>query len=1697
MTGGISAIRGFDFQATVILDLLLAHFEQFGAAASVRPEGTDDLDLLDDRGNQTFVQIKKRQEESGGAATGHVWSLNEAVDEFLPQTLGHLRGNAHRQRWVLGDEVSEELRALVDSTTSVPAQLGSLLKAAHLLARKGTLNLASLNSASKRLLERWEWSGQVAETHELESAVTEMAYAYGTEAEERGVAPEDTAAYASAVSRIAVELESAVTRIELHAGVGQEHEVARRVTAALQAKLTASADVVEATLFRNLRGFVSDVSKVPGLRFNKAAFEDELVSVWPRMIPVRLAPVPDTGFIARPSLASRLAETGGGVLEVLGPSGAGKTSLAGDAARAFEALGASGLAYYVEAERAVSVRDIVAGLAFRLRRFGDFSDIGVMLNGRSSTEQAIASFATAIAALRRPVCAFVDFVAGVSDDQTGADLAKLALQVAGVTPNFRLVVLAQETPFRNLSDFDRQAKQIQSLALPGLTLPEFEALLELNGTVVDRQVRYDVFMRVTAGRQSGLLAKLAMSLAKAGSVPDMQALAALPPESMLESADQNRFFRILEALRPAAGMLTCFALPFSRSDAVEAFTGAPVGGAIAAMRDLGLLRRRDELTFEMHESVRVGLEASLAADARRQAHADLARWYASRADVPAEVLHLRQAGRRDEAKARARESFLAGANWPSLVEYVRDNRLLSGLEAAQLLVACDDVPDAYSLIWLFDGLDDEQAAQILLTRFSTPSTPRGSDQYSLLILFARAILKVLPQAMSRLIGLALRRSTDDSHGHDTKLSAAQIALGQAGVALDAATVALFSTGDHGQKTRLLPVLLQDGRPSSLSLALAFISTHPTSLHPRTQANWSVADALRLNTSAGVQAFLAAIPPKPTHELLLHRAPLLHALTPLIWPNRDALRRYVPDALRDEQVGQVARQNAIRVLAALADERTVVLADALPHGPDAPSIVAKVLMPWLVDLQATERTLLDVHADFNDRVGCLIVLGSVGAPLGRLMRLLEAGEPERARAWQTVILPMCAKYPFQEAVPLVKARLDEDPNFVHGASIVFGLGSLTSPEVAELLAWTLRGTTAYTRLSSARALAGQRASRALPGLELAAQTEIDQPIGANIVAAMVASHPTNCTAVNAACERFPAAAHWRFVLAGRLAAESMADEIVVASISSTTNWRVRRAAILAAGRLPFDLSLARIVAPLLAERSTYLDDLSGGLRSHHALTFLLSKGVTTMFSSFVSSRDEFIGFMSPLVDQVGRHDLFPDGAPSSSHAAAWVYDRLLETGYPGEPKALEQVVSELHVPVLQAALLRSLRLSGRVDVVVSTLEAASTLWLAIRCIIEAFRMRIADHAFCDMVEAAASRSPFRGNSFFDGVLQESLGARRRGLAATETSPAPTPQPATQQQQQLNPRVSSARALEALSDASVTIEINAPLVVVGDSDESLQRLALALSPVGDHTPYAVDGPPSLRLTGAGFSVGDARTSLNDNRSSLRAALRPAVAAASTSQARISWHEPLLRGHSGHRYALLFLEALIAKSDRERFFDALAEAEDVLVPLMFQSDTMATKVSRYADPRLLGIVLKYQAAGDDDFFNGMCQVLLAFAGPEVDPALAAMLSRWMSRFDLNQRFTVQQDNNHGLWRGFSRLGEHPRFTSIPEWDKAVQQVAELEISEHRRTGLMRALERSPRTYVFLETTLSKTSNFVHARWDEVDRLDDAAQRLFREET
>jgi hypothetical protein len=64
---GIQVIRGFDYQATAILDRLFAHFDAHGAGVTVRPEGANDVDLawtaVVGVQRRRFVQIKKTRKD--------------------------------------------------------------------------------------------------------------------------------------------------------------------------------------------------------------------------------------------------------------------------------------------------------------------------------------------------------------------------------------------------------------------------------------------------------------------------------------------------------------------------------------------------------------------------------------------------------------------------------------------------------------------------------------------------------------------------------------------------------------------------------------------------------------------------------------------------------------------------------------------------------------------------------------------------------------------------------------------------------------------------------------------------------------------------------------------------------------------------------------------------------------------------------------------------------------------------------------------------------------------------------------------------------------------------------------------------------------------------------------------------------------------------------------------------------------------------------------------------------------------------------------------------------------------------------------------------------------------------------------------------------------------------------------------------
>jgi hypothetical protein len=91
------------------------------------------------------------------------------------------------------------------------------------------------------------------------------------------------------------------------------------------------------------------------------------------------------------------------------------------------------------------------------------------------------------------------------------------------------------------------------------------------------------------------------------------------------------------------------------------------------------------------------------------------------------------------------------------------------------------------------------------------------------------------------------------------------------------------------------------------------------------------------------------------------------------------------------------------------------------------------------------------------------------------------------------------------------------------------------------------------------------------------------------------------------------------------------------------------------------------------------------------------------------------------------------------------------------------------------------------------------------------------------------------------------------------------------------------------------------------------------------------------------------------------------------------------------------------------------------------------------------------------------------------------------------LQHPDNHILWRGFGRLTRHPRFESIEGWRAHLANVLSAQIAWYQAEEIVRIVERNPRSYILIEQRLFKTASWLHRHYDEVDRLDDAAEKLF----
>jgi hypothetical protein len=680
MSGGIHALRGFDYQATVILDRLFTHFDEHGTGAWVRPEGADDLDLTwvadDGSPHLRFEQIKKRHEDQDGNPTGEAWTLARVAGELIPSALAKLDRNTHEQGWILGDEVGAEVTELIAAGSLAPSRVpAAYWRVIHILARDEALNAISVDANVRHRLVRWPVPSDLPP--DPDAAFALLVEGFRQRALALGVDSAVADEHAAAARRFHARLPDVLARIRILPVFGSEQEVALRVRKGLERRYGLHASVVETTLFRNLRGFINDIAKQPGRRFDQREFEWELCSVWPRMLPIREPPPLDRDHIPRSDLSSRFTTSWSGkALEAIGVCGAGKTMLAAEVCERSCTVEPDRVVLYAEVRPETGLRDVLVGVAFHLRRLGFDEVFPAAVEGIAANESALKMLARVLSVIPRELLVLIDLVQGTCNEAFARDLATFVEALSSAT--CRVAVLGQESAFCHLSALDRERLGVKSLDVRGFNFDEFVSLVSRRHAHPDRALLHKVFLRVTAGRAAGLYAKLARSLADTPSLGDMRDLAHRPPDEILELAEQQRFARVSDGARPAAEKLVCFALAFSRLEAQEVFADDNVGATIREMLGLGLLRTTGDDGYEMHEIVRAGLEGTIAIRTRREAHAALAAHYREQGNVPAEVLHLERAGQSGEARECARAAFLRGEHWAGLVGFVTAYRLVGG-----------------------------------------------------------------------------------------------------------------------------------------------------------------------------------------------------------------------------------------------------------------------------------------------------------------------------------------------------------------------------------------------------------------------------------------------------------------------------------------------------------------------------------------------------------------------------------------------------------------------------------------------------------------------------------------------------------------------------------------------------------------------------------------------------------------------------------------------------------------------------------------------------------------------------------------------------------------------------------------------------------------------------------------------------------
>ncbi|WP_122585887.1 hypothetical protein [Pseudomonas viridiflava] len=1679
MSGGISAIKGFDYQATVILELLLEHFRKH-PEGRVRPEGLDDLDLYESKSAEsvTFVQIKKPRENVEGELTPSPWTLHEAARHLMGSAVDNLRNEKAKQIWILGDESNLELKQLIAAGTQAPAQCPASFWLMVLLITRQSLEadglpVEDLPKPNYKLLKTW------TTTHNPDTFVNWLREHISSIATQRGASKRLVKIHSQKLSSYASSIPHVLERITLRCGYGSEQHVNARVKNTLSTDLALSAEVVNSTLYLNLRAYINEISKKPGQCFSRDDFEAEVRCVWPHMSPIRRPPALSPHHITRADITHSLMSEP--FAEVIGVSGSGKTHLASEIYHLAREREPGREIYYIEVKPETSLRSVLAGVSFQLRRIGILEPFKVVTRAVETEQERISRLAAALSVSSARMLLLIDIVDGTCGPSFKREISSFikTLQLGAVS----ILFFSQESPLL-LSNLERKSAQIATLNLRGFTYEEFSRLVGHYHANSQDWPLYRIFRRITAGRESGLFATLADTLARASTLDEMQMLAAQEPEKILPTAERIRFANISNRACSAAEKLICFALPFHRSDAIEIFPKESVALAISEMLELGLLRTRGDGLLEMHEVVRAGLEENIPVDTRRCAHKTLATWYGSCGVVSAEVFHLDKANLTAMAQARAKQAFLKGLNWNELASFVLRRKLISAEEvittfaqAHKAIERCFILPD---LLRALDYNDANALIDVLKERIRHQQLDYQFDSA-----ITEAIMQIDPGKIEDLIALIVDATTDEVK-RKSALSTLSSGIRKFKFVLSEATLCLFDAQSFETQRSLLGIFSQDKRIVTLSRVF---QVHAEELRAATCDKPVSPLHLKIATLEDAKALIAALPSVSTQAILISKSALLGPLVDTLRPLRIALKRHSIEILRQPSIDPRLHANAIRVISLFADKHTPALCHAsivnkLPMA--AFHAVIPALMPSLCGRGDYEIVVLNPSISIEQRLWAMTALALLGVDLEETLHALAAlpGQKDMDDQWEIYGLLTCSFSPFKGGIALLRKFFEANQGSVPIALTLgplLKLSELDTPDASALLVTALTSPHREVRRLAAMRLQYRRDSTVLAPMIHAYRKEQDTTTALYLARAIVASGAKNTGDLDHDQHHDAPFMVWRCILARRSKDQWASPLIVNLALDNAQPWKVRRAAIAAAGELPYDSVLSLIHTTLLTTALPIVDN-SVSLSCYLILSFHIEHNARLILQWHSLGRIRFIELVGSLVDREIKEMLFSENATSGETAAEWLYNSLSRDDRTASYE-LAAVENAVHLPLLQLATIQSLRKHGKIDIIEALLKATACEWLRI-------------HSTKQLVIArggsSATESYLRhllgdmcsDHSYLGGLLRDLC---RRKPASSARSPYPPPRRTLSNNPQ---ELAASTIMKMVREETFEHDLPHDFVITDLSQTQLIELIQLLAPERDSSSFVSEFQSVLGFMSDGHYVAQ-ESSRSRPSSNARSRLRAALAAANDFDVKINWHSQSLSTPYKTDYRDGYFRALVLRGNSQKIYNELDVNRDTLLIELLENGRIES-LSNLLDDRIIPLISPYIEPCNLELFLSLCNVAALIQTPSIDVTLKRLTYRWAREFTAPVPEAMAHNKRY-LHQGFHLLSRHPRFIHA-------HGIYECLASVYRHThevfddfDLPDIFEHHSRAYVDLESRLVDLVEFEHYQVSRYEKLDDRCAQLF----